>query len=74
MDNDLILVVGLVIGILALPALLGAYSEDRPPRTGAILILISGVLVAVALSRSSIGYRMEDIPGVFTSVIRRYLG
>lgn len=74
MDNDLILVVGIVIGALALPALLGAYSEGRPPRTGAILILISGVLIAVALSRTAIGYELNDIPGIFVKVIQRYIG
>jgi len=74
LDNDLILVIGVVVGILAIPALLAAFSESRPPRTGAILVLIAGVLLAVALSRKTGGYRIDQIPEIFMSVIKRYIG
>ncbi len=74
MDNDLILVVGIVIGILAIPSLLAAYSEGRAPRAGAILVLIAGVLCATALTRKGGGYTIDQIPDVFMSVIRRYVG
>jgi hypothetical protein len=68
------LVIGIVIGIFAIPALLSAFSESRAPRTGAILVLISGVLLAVALSRKGGGYTIDQIPDVFMSVIKRYIG
>jgi hypothetical protein len=73
-DNDLILVIGIVIGVMAIPALLAAYSESRAPRTGAILVLIAGVLLAVALSRKGGGYSIDEIPNIFMLVIKRYLG
>jgi hypothetical protein len=73
-DSDLILVVGIIAGTLAIPALLSAYSESRAPRSGAILVLISGVLLAVALTNKGGGYRLDDVPEVFMSVIKRYIG
>ena len=62
------------MGVLTLPSLLSAYSESRPPRAAAILVLISGVLITVALSRKTNGYAIQDIPEVFMSVFNRYLG
>ena len=74
MDYDLILVMGILVGVLTIPSLLAAYSESRPPRTGAILVLISGVLVAVALTQKGGGYRLDELPDVILAVIKRYLG
>lgn len=73
MDPDLLLVVGLVIGILALPSLLAAFSESRAPRAGAILVLISGVLIVLAVQNKGGGYTIAEIPDVFYKVIGRYL-
>ena len=73
MDSDLILVVGLVIGILSIPSMLSAYSENRAPRIAAILVLISGVLLVVAVKNKAGGYAIADIPHVFYGVIGRYI-
>ena len=72
MDTDLMLVVGLVLCVLAIPSLLGAYSEGRSPRAGAILVLIGGVLLVVALSQKPTGYTFAEIPDVVVKVISRY--
>jgi hypothetical protein len=53
--------------------MLSAYSEARPPRTGAIMVLISSVLIVVALTQKPTGYRFKDIPSVFVEVIARAL-
>jgi len=73
MDTDLILVVGIVLSALAIPALLSAFSESRPPRAGAIMILIGGVLVVVALSQNTPKYTFAEIPDVFLRVIGRFV-
>jgi hypothetical protein len=64
MDTDLILVIGILLSALAIPSLLSAYSETRVPRAGAIMILVGGVLVMVALTQRPTGYRIDDIPSV----------
>lgn len=73
MDPDLFLVIGLIVGALAIPSLLSAVSDSRAPRTGAILVLISGVLVVLAVQNKGGSYTIEGIPHVFSSVIERYI-
>ena len=72
MDTDLMLVVGMVLCVLSIPSLLGAYSEGRAPRVGAILVLIGGVLLVTALTKNPRGYTFAEIPDVVVKVISRY--
>lgn len=73
MDSDLLLVIGIVIGVLAIPALLSAYSEDRAPRAGAIAVLIAGVLIVVAVNNKPGGYKISQLPDAFYRVIGHYI-
>jgi hypothetical protein len=68
-DFDLMLVVGIVCLVLTAPSLLSAYVDGRVPRGAAIMVLIGGALVALALTRNPSGYRFEEIPHVFVRVI-----
>lgn len=72
MDTDLFLVIGIILVALAIPSLLAAFSESRPPRAGAIMILVGGVLIVVALTQHRAGYTFAEIPDVFYRVIGRY--
>ena len=72
MDTDFILVIGMLLTALSIPALLSAYSESRPPRAGAIMLLVGGVLMVVALTQHPTGYRFGDIPHVVISVLSRF--
>ena len=69
MNNDQILMIGIIICALSFPSLLAAYSENRAPRTGAIMLLIGGVLLVVALTRQPGGYTLTEIPHIFVRVI-----
>jgi hypothetical protein len=73
MDTDLMLVLGLFISVLAIPSLLAAFSESRAPRAGAIMVLIGGVLVVVALTQKPSGYTFAEVPEVVFSVIGRFI-
>jgi hypothetical protein len=53
--------------------LLAAFSESRAPRAGAIMVLVSGVLLAVALTQKPSGYTFAEIPGVVMQVIGRLM-
>ncbi len=74
MDTDLMLVIGIVIGILTIPVLLSAYSEGRVPRVAAIMVLISGVLLATALSQRPSGYSFDEAVSAFGRVFARFAG
>lgn len=71
MDTDLILVIGMVLCVLAIPALLSAFTESRAPRAGAIMVLIGGVLIAVAVTQKPTGYTFAELPHVVAGVVGR---
>lgn len=73
MDPDLALVIGTVFGIFAIPSVLSALTDRRAPRASAITVIVAGGLILYAVQTKSGGYTFEQIPGVFTSVIARYL-
>ena len=68
MDTDLMMVIGVSLGVLAIPALLSAYSEGRPPRLAAIVVLIAGTLIVVALNQKPSGYTVREIFQAFGTV------
>lgn len=69
MQHDLILVIGLVILGFTIPAIVSAFSDGRAPRVAAIMLLIGGGLVTIALTQKPNGYTLEDIPHAFTRVV-----
>ncbi len=73
MDTDLYLVIGIVVCVLAIPSLLSAFVEGRAPRGGAVLVLIGGALIVVALTNRLQGYTFAEIPRVFGRVFDRYI-
>jgi hypothetical protein len=73
MDPDLLLIVGIMIGVLAVPSMLSALSESRAPRVAAVMVLIAGVLVVMALQNKPGGYTIAQIPDVFFKVVGRYV-
>lgn len=73
MDTDLLLVIGITLSGLAIPPLLAAFSESRPPRAGAIMILVGGILIVVALTQTVRTYSFGEIPNLFIKVIGRFV-
>ncbi len=73
MDPDLALVIGLVLGVLAIPSVLSALSDKRAPRASAITILIAGALILFAVQKKPGGISLNKVPDTFISVIARYL-
>ncbi len=71
MDADLYLVIGIVLGALSLPSIVGAISEGRAPRAASIVIMVAGFMVVYALQHRT--YTINDIPNAFVRVIGRYI-
>lgn len=69
MDPDVSLVIGLIVLVLSIPPIFGALVDGRAPRAAAILIMIGGGLVGLALYQRPGAYTIENIPAVFASVI-----
>lgn len=73
MDNDLVLVVGIILGVLSIPSILSAISDRRAPRASAITVLIAGGLILFAVQGKPGGYSLEQMPDVVMGLIARYM-
>lgn len=73
MDTDILFVVGLIVLVLSFPVIVGAYADGRPPRSAAIMILIGGGLIALAVWQRPGLYSFETIPDAFVRVIGGFI-
>lgn len=73
MTPDLALVLGICATALSLPSLLEAWSEERAPRIGLVLLLagLSGVIYALQAAPG--GYTPADVPAAFARVLATIL-
>ncbi|GAA6195680.1 hypothetical protein [Pseudophaeobacter sp.] len=71
MDTDLALILGIALGGLSIPSILSAVSETQPPRVPSLFLLAGAGLIAYAMLSHPGGYRLEQIPDVFFSVLGR---
>lgn len=72
MDPDVALVLGVIFAALAFPSLLSAFSESRPPRAAAVLIVLAAVSIYWATTSRPSGYKLDDIPGAFVRVVGKF--
>lgn len=72
-DSDLLLVIGIIVGGFAIPAVLSAMSDSRSPRAAAVAFVIGGGLVLAAFMTKPGGYSADMIPEAFIRVIARFL-
>ncbi len=73
MDTDLFFVIGIIVCGFAIPSVLAAFSESRPPRAAAIMVMIGGGLIALAVWQRPNTYSVQDIPDAFVRVVGRYI-
>lgn len=73
MDWDLAFVIGIVLVAFTLPAVVSAFSDGRAPRAAAIVVMVGGGLIALALYFQPGGYSFAGIPDVFVRVVGRYI-
>lgn len=73
MDTDLFFVIGIIVAGFAIPAIIGAFSEGRPPRAAAIMVMIGGGLIALAIYQRPNTYTVAGIPDAFVRVVGKYI-
>ncbi|PTV95822.1 hypothetical protein C8J27_103150 [Rhodobacter aestuarii] len=66
---DLYLVLGIIVAAFAIPAVISAFSDSRPPRAAAIAVLVGGGLILFAFISRPGGYTPDQIPAAFTRVL-----
>jgi hypothetical protein len=73
MDIDLMLVIGITLVVLTIPSMVSAFSDGRAPRFAALVLLIGGTLLVIALNGKPSGYQPAEIFGSFGKVFNRYV-
>ncbi len=69
MTQGIYLVIGILMVGFSIPSMFGALADRRSPRAAAIVIMIGGSLILLALSQKPGGYDLEDIPRAFIRVL-----
>jgi len=70
MSNDIVFVIGVIFWILAIPALVGAFSESRPPRAALIMVVLGSGLIFFAVRQQPGSYSIDLLPDVFMRAFR----
>jgi hypothetical protein len=70
---DTYFVVGPFILILSMPAIFGAVRRGEAPRVPAIMVLIGGGLIALAITERPDAYSFENLPTVIDTVVTRWV-
>ncbi|MEM9707818.1 MAG: hypothetical protein AAF871_03440 [Pseudomonadota bacterium] len=70
MDSDIVLVVGILIGALAFPSLIGSFSGGRSPRNAIIMGFIGGALIVTAVAMRPGGYSINEVPQIIIQLFR----
>ncbi|WP_204112859.1 hypothetical protein [Shimia biformata] len=69
MLSDYLLTIGLLVGLFSIPAMVSAYSDNRPPRASMAAFILSCATMAFAYSQHPGGYDAADVPNVVVQVI-----
>ena len=73
MDSDILLIIGIVLAVLSVPAMLSAFSESRAPRVATFTAVVAGCMIVYAVQTQPGGYSWSEVPEVFVRVVARFL-
>ncbi|MEM7472487.1 MAG: hypothetical protein AAF340_14145 [Pseudomonadota bacterium] len=67
--NEFILVLGMVIGVLAIPGMFSSIVDGSPPRAATVAVVVSGAMIIYAVYKTPGGYSLNEIPNVIARVV-----
>lgn len=67
--NELILVLGMVVGLLAIPGIFSSIVDGSPPRAATIAVVMSGGMIIYAVTQTPGGIALRDVPNIVYGVI-----
>lgn len=73
MEPDVMLVTGLGLAVLSVPAIISAWAEGRSPRVGTVVLIGGGALAVWAFRSREGGYALAELPDVFYGVVAQIL-
>ncbi|AUC54068.1 MAG: hypothetical protein ACU0CC_23225 [Sagittula sp.] len=74
LDPKTALVMGMLLVVLALPALISAWADRRKPFAGTILLFAGCALGTWAWRRQEGGFRLDEVPDILYGVIGQMIG
>lgn len=69
MSSDLILVIGLVLGLFAIPGIVSALSDRRSLRVAGLVLIVACGLIFWASHKKPGGYSLGDVPDAVVRVL-----
>lgn len=73
MGPDSLLVLGLMVAVIAIPAVISAMADGRPPRAATVGFMVGGGLIVFAMLTKPGGYAPGQIPDVVARVVAGWL-
>jgi hypothetical protein len=73
MDPDTLFVLGLFLGIMAIPSIVSAWSDGHVPRVASVVLILGGALMLWAHSQQVGGYTIEQIPRLIVKVVGKFI-
>ena len=73
MSTDMIFVLGLLVGVLSIPAIVSALTDGRAPRAAALTLVIAALMIGYAMREAPGAYNWDTLPDVLTRVVARIL-
>jgi uncharacterized membrane protein len=70
-DTDLFVVMGLIMALVAVPAIIGAKSEDRIPYISLAALIVGSALLGAGIVFSPNGYSLARLPHSFVEILAR---
>lgn len=71
--NEFILVLGLVIGVLAIPGIFSAIVDGNPPRAASVAIVVAGGMIVYAAYNTPGGFSFNELPDIIARVVGSFL-
>ncbi|RYH04256.1 hypothetical protein EU805_02460 [Salipiger sp. IMCC34102] len=69
MSTDMIFVLGLVLGVVSIPAIVSAFADGRTPRAPALIVVIAALMIGYAMREAPGAYSWSTLPDVLTRVV-----
>lgn len=72
-DSELLLVGGVILLIIAIPAVISSFTHAQPPKLAFVFFALGTALIGAAVYQKPGGYTFDEITKIFVNVIKHAL-
>lgn len=74
MDPEIVLVIGLIFVVLAVPSVINAFSESRFPKAALTMFVVGGACIVWGIQKAPGEFEFQELPGLFFRVVGKFIG